>query len=89
MQVTRDSTPVVVRAGRRKAAEPHTKTRGHEAECRSLGEHRSLTGQFVVEHHAVAARHPRAGTGATHLGVGVRIAKTHSGFFAGLISTPR
>ena len=32
--------PAVVRAGRREAAEPHTKTRSHEAECRSRSEHR-------------------------------------------------
>ena len=32
--------PAVVRAGRREAAEPHTKTRSHEAKCRSRGEHR-------------------------------------------------
>jgi hypothetical protein len=53
MQVTRDSTPVVVRAGRREAGEPHTKTRSHEAECRSRSGHRSLTGQCAVEQHPV------------------------------------
>jgi len=35
-----DANPAVVRAGRGEAEEPHTKTRSHEAECRSLGEHR-------------------------------------------------
>jgi hypothetical protein len=32
--------PAVVRAGRREAEESHTKTRNHEAECRSRSEHR-------------------------------------------------
>jgi hypothetical protein len=32
--------PAVVRAGRREAADPHTKTRSHESECRSRSEHR-------------------------------------------------
>ena len=35
-----DANPAVVRAGRGEAKEPHTKTRSHEAECRSRGEHR-------------------------------------------------
>jgi hypothetical protein len=36
--------PAVVRAGRREAEEPHTKTRSHEAECRSRSEHRYVWG---------------------------------------------